>query len=253
MLHAATIRVLGPIEICGEAGVRVPGPRAQRLLAALAISEGHAVASDRLVEIVWGEAGPAEPRAALHALVGRLRRLLPPAAIATMGHSYALTLPCDSVDACRFAHLVGAAHRLVATDPTAASRNCEAALALWRGEPFGDLAGEPFLVVEAERLWELHEAAVECGYVAELALGHQAQSVPSMLSSVRERPYREKRWYLLIAGLARNGRRVEALRIARRAARTLGATGLEPSAELRELEQQILDDELDTDLDGQPD
>ena len=57
---------------------------------------------------------------------------------------------------------------------------------------------------------------------------------------VEDHPYRERLWCLLMSALAHDGRRVEAIRAYRRLEGLLAEVGLEPSREIRDLEQQIL-------------
>ncbi|MGD2061786.1 MAG: BTAD domain-containing putative transcriptional regulator, partial [Acidimicrobiia bacterium] len=76
----------------------------------------------------------------------------------------------------------------------------------------------------------------------DLVLGRHARAVPMLETLVIEYPYRERTWYLLADALARDGRRVEALRTLRRLETQLGEVGLAPSREVRELEQQIIDE-----------
>ncbi len=69
--------VLGAVVVHDDDGVDRTPPGAQRLLlAALLAAGGTVVSSDRLVEALWGDDAPANPVAALHNQVSRLRRLL---------------------------------------------------------------------------------------------------------------------------------------------------------------------------------
>jgi len=68
-------------------------------------------------------------------------------------------------------------------------------------------------------------------------------AVPSLQAAVTDHPYRERLWYLLIKALAHEGRRVEALRAFEEARQVLDEAGLEPTADLHELSQQIYDEE----------
>lgn len=57
---------------------------------------------------------------------------------------------------------------------------------------------------------------------------------------MQENPYRERLWYLLIDALARDGRRVEALRACTDLRRILRQAGLEGGVHLDVLEDRIL-------------
>ena len=57
------------------------------------------------------------------------------------------------------------------------------ALALWRGPPLDDVAGEPFAAAEIRRLEELRLAAKERAIDADLAAGRQRRSSREMRRS----------------------------------------------------------------------
>jgi predicted ATPase len=160
---------------------------------------------------------------------------------------YALEVTGDEIDAACFERLVregeealdrgasqGAAERLVA------------ALSLWRGRPFGELADEGALRLEADRLEELRLRALEKRFDAELALGKSAELVEELEGLVRTHPYRERLWRQLMLGLYRAGRQADAIAAYTRARRQLvDALGVEPGEELRRLEQAILRQEVE--------
>ena len=105
------VRVLGPTEVT-RAGQPVDlGTRKQRaLVAALALHRGRPVGVDTLVDLLWADAPPPSVGSTLHAYVAGLRRALepdrPPRApstvLVTTDAGYALHVPQDAVDACRF-------------------------------------------------------------------------------------------------------------------------------------------------------
>ena len=53
------------------------------------------------------------------------------------------------------------------------------ALAVWRGEPFADVAFEAFAQPEIARLQELHLSAIEDRVEADLAIGRHHELSPS--------------------------------------------------------------------------
>ena len=75
---------------------------------------------------------------------------------------------------------------------------------------------------------------------ADLALGRHGPAAAILVGLIEDHPYRERLWYLLVTALACDGRRVEALRTYHRLEKSLAGIGLEPSRDLKELEQQIL-------------
>ena len=65
--------------------------------------------------------------------------------------------------------------------------------------------------------------------------------VGELEARIREHPYRERLWRLLIDALVESERRVEALRACSQLRQTLGELGVSTSPWVREVEQQILD------------
>lgn len=239
------VRVLGPIELLTADGVHAIGGRQLRsTLGALVVGLGHAIPADQLIAVIWRDDPPASAPGTLQSYVSRLRRMLGSSAIEREDHTYTLRIEPERVDACVFERLVGEA-LAAEPDPAARRRICDRALGLWRGTPFGDLADEDPFRLEAIRLDELRLSAMELRLTADLALGRADLVVGPLEAAVDEYPYREHLWMLLIEALAREGRRVEALRTAERLHHVLGSVGLETSAALRRLEDDIVNDRLD--------
>ena len=105
--------------------------------------------------------------------------------------------------------------------------------------------GTGLLRLEAERLEELRLAALELRIGAELELGPAEGLVEELATLVRAHPYRERFWRLLMLALYRVERQADALAAYHRARSVLvEELGLEPSEQLRELEQAILRQEV---------
>ena len=93
----------------------------------------------------------------------------------------------------------------------------------------------------AARLDEIRLAALEDRIAAELELGRAAELVPELEALWEEHPLRERLCGLLMLALYRSGRQADALaayHVARDA--LVGELGIEPSPELKRLEQEIL-------------
>jgi len=104
-----------------------------------------------------------------------------------------------------------------------------------------EFADRPFARAEASRLEELHEAALEDLFDAELALGRHHEVVAGLEGLVTRGPLRERRWSQLMVALYRDGRQAEALEAYGRLRRVLDQDlGVVPSAELSLLHQAIL-------------
>ena len=117
------------------------------------------------------------------------------------------------------------------------------ALALSRGPALAEFA-EPFGRHEAARLEELRLAAVELRIEAELALGHQRDVVGELETLIAQHPLRERLRSQHMLALYRSGRHAEALASYQTFRRTLAELGIEPPASLRELQRQMLQQDL---------
>jgi DNA-binding SARP family transcriptional activator/tetratricopeptide (TPR) repeat protein len=241
-------RILGPLEVYSE-GHPVPlrGVRQRALLAILLLNAGEAVSTDRLIDLLWGEAPPEGARKALSVRISQLRKRLDPAgraerAIVTRAPGYAIDVGPEQLDLTRFEHLTAAGREaLGAGDPMTASERLSAALGLWRGAPLADFAFEPFAQADIARLEELRLGALEDRIAADLELARHAQLVGELEALGAAHPLRERPRRQLMLALYRCGRHAEALEAYREGRRALvEELGLEPSRELRALEQAIL-------------
>ncbi len=254
-VSALQFGILGPVEVLrGGRPVPLGGPLERALLGVLLVRAGSSVSSEELVELLWPQGPPPTASATLRSHVSRLRRRLHPDAPPGSRHSvlhrvaggYRLTPELDAVDSHRFDRLIRDGQEALADgEPRIAALHLRSALALWRGQPFGDLRYEPFAASEAERLEERRAAAMELLAAAEIRLGHSTEAVALLQALVGADPFREAAWALLIEALYRLGRRAEALREYARARQILKAElGVEPGADLRELARAIHDETL---------
>ncbi|MEL7975264.1 BTAD domain-containing putative transcriptional regulator [Isoptericola sp. F-RaC21] len=210
------VRVLGPVRVAGTDGrARAPrGARASALVALLALGGAHGISSATLVDRLWQESLPADPRAALQNLVSRLRAVAGRGVVRATETGYALGVTSD-LELARDG-LATARRELVAGDPSAAAAAAERALGLWEGAPGGDLDGGEFAAVARElasaaercrdELREVRRDAAEAGgqhaVVAELA-GADVAADPTDEDAARA----------LMGALAGLGRPAEALRV----------------------------------------
>ncbi|GAB7036725.1 MULTISPECIES: AfsR/SARP family transcriptional regulator [Catenuloplanes] len=235
-----TFAVLGPLEVRdGDRRVELGGRLPRRLLALLLAADGQPVGDDRLADGVWAGRPPREPTAALQVYVSRLRRVLPGAGLRRADGGYRLAA---GTDAGRFAEHAARARALAAAGrPGEAHAAFEAALRLWRGEPYPEIADVAAVSAVRAELAEHRESAREDGVAALLDAGDHATAAAVLEGLVRDAPYRERRWQLLALALYRAGRQAEALAAVRRA-RTLlaGELGVDPGPQLRDVERRIL-------------
>lgn len=221
-------RVLGPLEV-SRAGTVLPLARGKEraLLALLLVHRNEVVAVDRLIDELWAGAPPPTAQTALHGYVGKLRKVLGDR-LQTRGSGYVLLVDPGELDADRFEALLG-------------EGRVADALALWRGTPLLDVQDTPFARAEQGRLTELRLVALERGLEAKVADGRADEAVAELESLVREQPFRERLRALLMLALYRAGRQADALAAYRELRRLFDEElGIEPSPEVRQLEQRIL-------------
>ena len=232
--------ILGPLRILDGDRDLTPGRAKQRaLLAVLLLNENRVVASERLVDALWGQVPPASAVNALHGHVAALRGLLGAGRIETRPPGYLLRVDPGELDLHRFASLVAGAARERA--PQARSALLRDALAIWRGDPLADLHDEPFARGEAARLGELRLSALEDRIDAELAAGRHHELVAELEPLVAGHPFRERPRAQLMLALYRCGRQARALEVFQAArGRLVSELGIEPGPALRQLQRRIL-------------
>src|SRR4051812_43071051 len=227
--------------------------RQRALLALLLLHRNEPVASDRLIDALWGEASPPTAAKVLQNHVRALRRALGDGEgkrLQTHGHAYALLVDDDEVDVERFEWLVREGDDAIADDRLAdAAARLRDALALWRGPALADVAYDTFALPEIARLEEARTAVLERRIDADLALGRHADVVAELDALVAQHPLRERLRGQRMLALYRCGRQAEALEAFREARRTLSEeVGVEPGAELRGLHEAILRQDVALDL-----
>jgi DNA-binding SARP family transcriptional activator len=249
MLPPMRYRVLGPLRVWdGTAWSQVRAAQPRLVLAVLLAEAGQVVSTERLIDEIWGEQPPRSAWNSVHGYVARLRRLLgagPDGPLLTRDHGYELAVRDGELDAAVFGTLVDAGRRAAAEGrrDTALSTLSEG-LALWRGPALADVPDSVTMVAEAARLDQARLGALEQRIDVLLELGRHAATVEELRQLVATHPLRERLWARLVLALHRCGRRGEALDTYQQARATLAAElGVEPGAELRELQQAILTDD----------
>ena len=158
---------------------------------------GEVVATDRLIDQLWGEHPPKTAATSLQNLVSQLRKLLGPNVLATRPPGYVLQIDAESLDLGRFERLVAASGR---AEPAERAASLREALALWRGAPLADLSFETFAQNEIRRLEELRLDAIEERIDADIELGEGSSLVPELEALVDQHPLRERlRGQLMLA------------------------------------------------------
>jgi DNA-binding SARP family transcriptional activator len=243
---AMLVRVLGEVslETADGAEVLLPGLRQPALLAALVARRGEVLAPDRLAALVWGDDLPANPGAALHSAVFKLRDRLASAgavdALVRRSSGYALDIRDDDVDAVVFAREVERAGGLPAVE---AAGVLGRALSLWRGDAYGRCADTEVAHLDAIRLDEMRRTATEQYGAALVDSARAAEAITLLRPFVAEHPLREAGRRELMRALHAVGRTAEALDQFHEHRRHLAVElGLEPSPALRELQAHLLRD-----------
>jgi predicted ATPase/DNA-binding SARP family transcriptional activator len=243
--HDVDFRILGPLEVTDEGREPVVASGKQRaLLAILLLHANEVVSRDRLIEELWGEQPPRTARKSLQVQVSRLRKALGggESPITTGPNGYSIRVAPGELDLERFTRLAEEGRRaLGADDPERGAELLREALSLWRGPPLADFTFESFAQPEIPRLEELRLAALEDRIDADLARGQHAELVGELEALVAAHPLRERLRRQLVLALYRAGRQADALEAYRAArAKLMDELGLEPTPELRQLEQAIL-------------
>ena len=243
-------RLLGPLHVvAGSAILDLAGQRQRRILALLLLHPRQVVTVADMVAAAWDEDPPATARRQVHTALWRLRRVLAQHGGASLLLSepggYRLDVEPLRVDLYRFESLVTEGRRLGAAGQVAdAVAKLRAAVALWRGPALAGLHST-VLELEGARLEELRLTAIEDKIDYELVVNDNPDLVAELSLLAVEHPLRERLAGALMLALYRNSRQAEALQVFRRTRRRLvDELGIEPGAELRELERAILADDL---------
>ena len=247
METTVAVRVLGPVEVTGPAGVAVlPSARQRAVVAVLALRPGAAVTQSRLVDALWGQEAPRTAVKTLHSHITRVRQALAacglPGALVTRDRSYALVLDADAVDAARFEACAERGRaQLAGGEPAGAAASLRDGLALWRGDVAEGVELAGWGGAEVERLHEARLAAAADLWDAELRCGRHDLAAAELERLLVAHPTQERLVGLLMLARYRAGRHTAALDAYHRLRDALAEErGLDAGPELRELYAAIL-------------
>ena len=243
---AMELRLLGPLELVSDSGpVDLGGARQRTVLSVLALNKNRVTPVERLVDAVWGAAPPTTARSQVQICISALRKLFggvgATTAIQTRPPGYLLELSDTELDSACFTRMVAEARSQTVDGKLAqASGTLRGALALWRGAALtgidSDVVRRDAVLLEDRRM-----AAEEERLRIDLELGRHEEISGELQVLVEAQPLREKLHGFLMLALYRSGRQAEALQAFRRARAVLvDEVGVEPGAELQELERAIL-------------
>jgi DNA-binding SARP family transcriptional activator len=219
------------------------------VLAVLLLNANQPLGRQQLIDAVWGEAAPRwavnllqrDMSGLRHALEPERTERSAPSCLQWTDAGYRLDLSHSSLDLTAFDEMVEWAKKARSGRKDAeAARLLHSALELWQG-PLCSGLRSPLLDAERDRLHEkrigVHEDRIEL----DLIVGTERDLVDELRRLVSENPFRERLWGLLMLTLYRLGQPADALAAYQSARRTLRAElGIEPSASLQRLQQQIL-------------
>lgn len=242
------LRALGPLELWqGEQRRDLGSVKERCVLAVLLHARGRSVTAEALMERIWDGSPPPSAQGTLQSMLSRLRTKLKPYkdTIELERPSpglYRLRVTPGSVDLLRFEELRTRSATAVAHgERRRAVALLRAAESLWRGEPLAEFPGTWAASTRA-RLAEDLRRVREQRIRLELEAGRHSDLIGELQELVAENPLAQRLVASLMLALYRCGRHVDALDLYRTTHRRLQEEqGMEPSAELRDLHQRILE------------
>ncbi|MFG3498318.1 BTAD domain-containing putative transcriptional regulator [Streptomyces sp. NPDC047928] len=244
-------RLLGPLEVSRDGRlVELGGMRQRAALAFLLLHANQVVSTSRLLGALWPEEdAPMTARKILQNAVWRLRGVLAgtPASgrgaeLLTRTPGYMVRVRPEQVDLLVFQQRVAAGRAALAESDMPKARDLLGdALSLWRGPVLTDLVEEGTCWPEVAAVQKRRLDVMEDRFDAELACGGHQTVLRDLKAMVEAEPLRERAARQLMLALYRCGRQAEALAVFGRVREALvDGLGLEPSRELRRLQQSIL-------------
>ncbi|GAA1905994.1 BTAD domain-containing putative transcriptional regulator [Streptomyces sodiiphilus] len=219
------------------------------VLGSLLVEAGDVVATDSLIDELWGDHPPRTATTTLHVYISHLRKLLADDddpqgrdRLATRAPGYVLHTSPGEFDLHRFEELRRAGQEFYARhDHAAASAALHEALGLWTGPALSGVPRGSRLEAAADRLELLRLDALEQRIAADLWLGRHRQLTGELAVLAREHPLRETLHAHLMVALYRADRQSEALAAYDTVRRSLaGELGTDPGPALRELHRRML-------------
>jgi DNA-binding SARP family transcriptional activator len=229
------ITLLGAVDAwVGAERLALGSPLQRTLFAMLALEAGTAISVDRLVDAMWGESLPGDPRAMVHNYSSRLRKVLLTAGVVINKRAagYVLEVEPQSVDLHVFRAL-------------AREGELRKALDIWPGSALGGITDSDVVAalrtrLDAERLTVAEEWASQA-----LDDRRHQEALAELTALVQAHPLRESLVRLELIALYRCGRQADALRRYEETRELLAdELGIDPGAELQDVHARILKGDL---------
>jgi DNA-binding SARP family transcriptional activator/predicted DCC family thiol-disulfide oxidoreductase YuxK len=259
-------RLLGPVEAYANGHrVKLGDQKHRLLLAVLLDAEGRSVSPEALIDRIWDDAPPRDPRAGLHKYVYQLRQYLDQGEagageLIEGGGGYRIQVDRNTVDLHRFRDLRAEARKLAEHDDGESVRLFREALREWGSDIVSARGGEPLAGltgrwVEDNRhaLREEYRAALLDCLEAGLRRGQHDELIPELVRLTRASPLDERISGLLALAYYRAERPADALAaIQATKARLADELATDPARKLDELYVRILrnDPSLDPPANG---
>ena len=241
------VSVLGDLQVTVDGADHTPaGAIPRRVVTALASTPGRAVPLDRLIHLAWAGRPPASARNSLQSHVSRLRGRLGADRIVGDHLGYRLDVGEGGLDVAEFERLLDRA-AAQAGRPEQAAQHLAAALALWRATPYAELGDDPDVALRVAELEHRRRLARLDLAEARLLAGQHAAASTDLAQFLVEQPLDHRAAALQARALYLAGQQAEALAVlAEHRRATRDELGLDPPAELDELERSLLRRELPT-------
>jgi len=247
--------ILGSLEVRhGDRACRPSAPKVRSVLALLLARSNYLVGIDSIIEELWGAEPPRSSVTTAQTYIYHLRQRMMAAGViddvesvvVTSAPGYILRIDDDQVDAVRFQKLSDRGRQLLEDGHVEESAQMlREALALWRGPALADVPLGRLLEGHAAHLEEGRIRTLELRIQADLYRGMYRQLLPELRTLVSAYPLNEWLHARLIEALHCSGRRGEALLAYQSVRKILDEElGLEPSSELRHLQQDVLNGDV---------
>ncbi|MEU3711086.1 AfsR/SARP family transcriptional regulator [Streptomyces catenulae] len=248
------IDVLGSLSLHTDEVQATPtAPKERKVLALLLMNHSQVVPVSQLVEELWHDSPPRTALTALQTYIRNIRRSialkmsLPSAKVSgdllrTRSQGYVFHTEACTFDLAEFRRLAEAGRAALRTgDQVGAVRQLQLADDLWQGSALVDVEQGLPLQAEVSRLEQARRTARGLRIETVLRIGRHEEVLGELAGLVLQQPFDEHLHAYYMLALQRSGRRPHALETFDRLRRSMAdELGLEPSPDLRRLQQEIL-------------